>query len=71
MAILIRKHAPNKDKLNVTKDELQQGLDILGKTESDIYLRVKWLHIEDIFFRDTKDYIRLIHPKDYAKVNSL
>lgn len=61
MAVLVRKHVPQGDKINVRKVNLSEGLKVLGKKESDIINRVKWLNMEDLFFAGTEDYIRIIH----------
>jgi hypothetical protein len=64
MAVLVRKYVTNGDKSNIRRVNLSDGLKSLGKTEDDIIQRVKWLNMEDIFFEDTKDYIRIIHAKE-------
>lgn len=63
MAVLVRKYVTNGDKTNVRRVNLSAGLKALGKTEADITQRVKWLNMEDVFFKDTKDYIRIIHKQ--------
>lgn len=64
MPILIRKHVTNGDKVNIWKETFEEALEVLGKQESDIATRVDWLNYEDVFFRDTSDYIRIINSKD-------
>lgn len=61
MSVLVRKYVKNGDKINISKDTLEEGLKILGKTEDDISLRVPWMNFEDIFFEKTNDYIRVIN----------
>jgi hypothetical protein len=56
---LVRIYHINKDKQNESVSTLEQALLLLGKSESDIYQRVNWLHYTDLFFRDTNNYIRV------------
>jgi hypothetical protein len=59
MKYLVRIYHTNKDKQNESVSTLEQALLLLGKSESDIYKRVDWLHYTDLFFRDTTNYIRV------------
>lgn len=59
MQYLVRKYHTNKDKQNEVFSTLEEALLCIGKKETDIYLKVNWLHLTDVFFRDTKDYIRV------------
>ena len=59
MKYLVRIYHTNKDKQNEPTNSLETALKYIGKSESDIYNKVDWLHYTDIFFRDTKDYIRV------------
>lgn len=59
MKYLVRIYHINKDKQNESVSTLEQALLLLGKSESDIYQRVNWLHYTDLFFRDTTNYIRV------------
>lgn len=59
MKYLVRLYHVNKDKQNESVPTLEQALQLLGKSESDIYQRVDWLHYTDLFFRDTTNYIRV------------
>ena len=61
MSVLVRIYIPQKDKANITKANLEEGLSLLGKTEQDIKQRLKWCNYEDVFFHGTKDYIRIIN----------
>lgn len=59
MKYLIRKYHTNKDKQNESTNSFDIALQYIGKTESDIYLKVDWLHFTDLFFIGTNDYIRV------------
>jgi hypothetical protein len=59
MKYLVRIYHTSKDKQNESVSTLEQALLLLGKSESDIYQRVDWLHYTDLFFRDTTNYIRV------------
>lgn len=61
MKVLIRVYNSGFDKTNVSANTLEEGLKILGKELHNITSRVKWLHFEDVFFHNTKNYIRIIH----------
>jgi hypothetical protein len=63
MKYLVRIYHTNKDKQNENVSTLERALQLIGKTESDIYNRVNWLHYTDLFFRDTNDYIRINNNK--------
>lgn len=60
MQYLVRIYKPNADKLNVTKPTFEDCLTLLGKSLSDISLRQHWLNFEDVYFKGTKNYIRII-----------
>lgn len=59
MKVLVRVYVTNGDKSNKTVATVEEGFKALGKNESDVSIKVNWLHYTDIFFRDTKDYLRI------------
>ena len=61
MSVLVRIYIPQKDKANISRDTFEEGLELLGKTEADIKQRVKWSSFEDVYFHNTKNYIRIIN----------
>ena len=63
MKYLVRVNHTNKDKQNENVNTLERALQLIGKTESDIYNRVNWLNFTDLFFRDTSNYIRIDNNK--------
>lgn len=61
MRVLVRIYQPQRDKLNVNKKTLEEGMELLGVTEEDIKQRVPWSNMEDVYFKGTKNYIRIIN----------
>jgi len=63
MEILIRIYVPNGDKANIelSNSTLERALEILEEKESNIIQRVIWANFEDIYFHNTKNYIRIIN----------
>jgi hypothetical protein len=59
--ILVRTYQTNRDKTNYTLRSLKDAYELLGKSENDVCQRVAWLNHEDIFFKETKDYIRVTY----------
>lgn len=59
MKYLVRIYHTNKDKQNESTNDWERALKCIGKSESDIYHKVDWLYLTDIYFKDTKDYIRV------------
>jgi hypothetical protein len=59
MKYLARIYNTNRDKQNESTNSFERALKYIGKSESDIYHKVDWLHYTDIFFRDTSNYIRI------------
>lgn len=57
---LVRKYTTNGDKQNITTKTFEEALNAIDKSESEIFNTLKWLHVTDFFFRDTKDYIRKV-----------
>lgn len=59
--ILIKNSATfTKDQSNSEVSDINKAFDILGKKASDVSARVKWLNVEDIFFKNTKPHIRIV-----------
>ena len=59
MKILVRIYIPQKDKANIDVKTLDEAYLLLGVKEGDEKQRVKWCSFEDIYFKNTKDYIRI------------
>ena len=59
MKYLVRIYHTNKDKQNESTNDWERALKYIGKSESDIYHKVNWLHYTDVFFQNTNDYIRV------------
>lgn len=59
MKYLARIYHTNKDKQNEQTNDFKIALSHLNKVETDIYLKVDWLHYTDLFFKDTNNYIRV------------
>jgi hypothetical protein len=59
ISFLVRKYVPNRDKDNIIVETLEEALKIIGKKEEDIDIKVDWLNYTDLFFKSTKDYIRV------------
>jgi len=57
---LVRIYHSNKDKQNIWFDSLQESLESLGVTESDIVSSNEWLGFVDYSIRGTKNYIRKV-----------
>lgn len=57
---LCRIYVPQRDKTNVFKGTLKEALELLNQTLHNVKMRVEWLNMEDIYFNDTKNYIRII-----------
>lgn len=57
--ILVRQYIPHRDKDNTWVETLEEALKILNKKEEDIIQKVDWLNYTDVYFKDTKDYIRI------------
>ena len=57
---LVRIYHSNKDKQNIWFDSLQESLESLGATESDIISSSEWLGFVDYSIRGTKNYIRKV-----------
>lgn len=58
---LCRIYVPQRDKTNIFRGTLDEALLLLNQTLHNVKTRVKWLNMEDIYFNDTKDYIRIIN----------
>ena len=67
MNYLVRKYHINKDKQNEVFSTLEEALLFISKSENDIYLKVNWLHLTDLFFIGTKDYIRVNNLPEKTK----
>ena len=59
MRYLVRLYHTSKDKQNESTNDFKLALAWIGKSESDIYHKVNWLHFTDVFFRFLNDYIRV------------
>jgi hypothetical protein len=59
MKILVRIYVPQGDKANIEVKTIEKAYSLLKQTEHNIKQRVKWNNFEDIFFNDTKNYIRI------------
>lgn len=57
---LVRIYHSNKDKQNIWFDSLQESLEALGATDSDIVSSNEWLGFVDYSIRGKKDYIRKV-----------
>lgn len=57
---LVRIYHSNKDKQNIWFDSLEESLEALGATESDIVSVSEWLGFIDYSIRGTKNYIRKV-----------
>lgn len=57
--ILVRQYVPQCDKTNTWVSSLEEALKILGKREEHISQKVDWLNYTDVYFKGTKDYIRI------------
>lgn len=63
MKYLVRIYHTNKDKQNENINTLERALQLIGKQENEVYLRVNWLHYTDLFFIGTSNYIRINNNK--------
>ena len=63
MKYLVRIYHTNKDKQNENVNTLERALQLIGKQENEVYLRVNWLNFTDLFFIGTNDYIRINNNK--------
>jgi len=59
MKYLVRIYHTNKDKQNESTNSFETALQFLGKKETEIHLKVNWLHYTDLFFIGTSNYIRV------------
>jgi hypothetical protein len=57
---LCRIYVPQRDKLNVSKGTLNEALTLLNQTLDNVKVKINWLNIEDIYFNNTQNYIRII-----------
>jgi len=57
---LVRIYHSNKDKQNIWFDSLEESLEALGATESDIISTSEWLGFIDYSIQGTKNYIRKV-----------
>ncbi len=57
---LVRIHHPNMDKQNIWTESWFEALELIGKKDTDITQEVMLFEGVDIFFKDTKDYIRKV-----------
>ena len=57
---LVRIYHSNKDKQNIWFNSLEESLEALGVTESDIVSVSEWLGFVDYSIRGTKNYIRKV-----------
>ena len=57
---LVRIYHSNKDKQNIWFDSLEESLEALGVTESDIVSVSEWLGFIDYSIQGTKNYIRKV-----------
>ena len=60
MRVLVRIYIPQKDKANIEVKSEDQALKLLKQTKDNESQRVKWLGNEDVYFKGTKDYYRII-----------
>ncbi len=60
MKYLCRIYVTQADKTNVARASFKDALGTLNQTEGNISTRVKWMGYEDVFFKGTKNYIRII-----------
>lgn len=58
---LCRIYVNQRDKTNVFKDTLDDALTLLNQTLDNVKVKVNWLNMEDLYFNDTKNYIRIIN----------
>lgn len=61
MKILVRIYVPQGDKINVFRDNLEDAVKLLGVSLDDTKQRLKWCNCEDIYFKGTNNYIRIIN----------
>lgn len=60
MRILVRIYVPQKDKTNIEVNSEDKALKLLDQTKENEKQRVKWCNCEDVYFKGTKNYYRII-----------
>ena len=60
MRYLVRIYIPQKDKADIEVDSFEKAIKLLNVNPLDESQRVEWGSIEDVYFKGTRDYIRII-----------
>ena len=60
MRYLVRIYIPQKDKADIEVDSFEKAIKLLNVNPLDESQRVEWGSIEDVYFKGTRDYIRIV-----------
>jgi len=58
---MARIYVSQGDKSNIDTKTFEKAVELLNVNPEDEKTRVKWLNIEDVYFKGTKNYIRIIN----------